>query len=108
MAHSISLSKIKVSCSKLRDSFPNYYMSKDKVNLDKSLDVESVIKNIAEKYSSEKISTIDGLKIDFEDSWVQLRKSNTEPIVRIYSEAKSQKIANELSSRFISEIKNLS
>ena len=102
------LSKIKVSCSRLRDSFPNYYMSKDKVKLDKSLDVESVIKNIAEKYSSEKINTIDGLKIDFEDSWVQLRKSNTEPIVRVYSEAKSQKIANELSSRFISEIKNLS
>jgi len=102
------LSKIKVSCSRLRDSFPNYYMSKDKVKLDKSLDVESVIKNIAEKYSSEKINTIDGLKIDFEDSWVQLRKSNTEPIVRIYSEAKSQKFANELSSRFISEIKNLS
>ena len=102
------LSKIKVSCSKLRDSFPNYYMSKDKVKLNKSLDVESVIKNIAEKYSSEKINTIDGLKIDFEDSWVQLRKSNTEPIVRVYSEAKSQKIANELSSRFISEIKNLS
>ena len=68
------LSKIKVSCSKLRDSFPNYYMSKDKVKLNKSLDVESVIKNIAEKYSSEKINTIDGLKIDFEDSWVQLRK----------------------------------
>ena len=76
--------------------------------MNKSLDVESVIKNIAEKYSSEKINTIDGLKIDFEDSWVQLRKSNTEPIVRVYSEAKSQKIANELSSRFISEIKNLS
>ena len=63
------------------------------------------IKKIALKYSQNKITTIDGLKIDFEDSWVQLRKSNTEPIVRVYSEAKSQSLANDLSSKFILEIK---
>ena len=72
------------------------------------MDVDSIIENIREKYSNEKTSTVDGLKIDFEDSWVQLRKSNTEPIIRVYSEAKSQKSADELSAKFISEIKNFS
>ncbi len=83
-------------------------MSKDKVELSKGLDVDAIIENIKLKYSNQKINSIDGLKIDFEDSWVQLRKSNTEPIVRVYSEAKSQNTANDLSSRFISEIKNFS
>jgi phosphomannomutase len=83
-------------------------MSKEKVDLSHDLDVDSIIDDIRQKYSREKISRIDGLKIDFVDSWVQLRKSNTEPIIRVYSEAKSQKSADELSAKFISEIKNFS
>ena len=83
-------------------------MSKEKVDLSNDLNVEFIINNIRDKYSHEKISITDGLKIDFSDSWVQLRKSNTEPIIRVYSEAKSQKSADELSARFIKEIKNFS
>ena len=102
------LSKLNISCSDLRKKYPDYFMSKEKVDLSHDLDVDSIIYNIREKYSHEKISSLDGLKIDFEDSWVQLRKSNTEPIIRVYSEAKSQKSANELSAKFIADIKNFS
>ena len=99
------LSKLNISCSELRDMYPNYFMSKEKISLEDNIDIDSIIKKIASKYYQSKITTIDGLKIDFEDSWVQLRKSNTEPILRVYSEAKSQSLANELSSKFIFEIK---
>jgi len=102
------LSKLNISCSRLRSNYPDYFMSKDKVKLNDNLDVESIIKNIALAYSSEKTNIIDGLKIDFDDSWVQLRKSNTEPIIRVYSEAKSQDEAEKLSKKFISEIKKFS
>ena len=102
------LSKLNISCSRLRSNYPDYFMSKDKVKLNDNLDVESIIKNIALAYSSEKTNIIDGLKIDFDDSWVQLRKSNTEPIIRVYSEAKSQEEAEKLSEKFISEIKKFS
>ena len=79
-------------------------MSKDKIMLSKNVNVDKIINEISEKYFDEKINNEDGLKIDFENSWVQLRKSNTEPIIRVYSEAKSQKEANMLSSKFIDEI----
>jgi len=102
------LSKLNISCSRLRSNYPDYFMSKDKVKLNDNLDVEYIIKNIALSYSSEKTNIIDGLKIDFDDSWVQLRKSNTEPIIRVYSEAKSQEEAEKLSKKFISEIKKFS
>ena len=99
------ISKLDISCSELRKKYPNYYMSKEKVKLSNEIDVDVIIDNIRLKYAHEKTNSIDGLKIDFEDSWVQLRKSNTEPIVRVYSEAKSQKGADELSAKFITEIK---
>ena len=102
------LSRLNISCSELRKKYPDYFMSKEKVDLSHDLDVDSIIDNIRKKYYHEKISSIDGLKIDFADSWVQLRKSNTEPIIRVYSEAKSQKSADELSAIFIGEIKNFS
>ena len=102
------LSKSDIPCSELRKKYPDYFMSKEKVDLSDNLDIDSIIDKIREKYSHEKISSVDGLKIDFEDSWVQLRKSNTEPIIRVYSEAKSQKSADELSAKFITEIKNFS
>jgi len=100
------LSMLNISCSQLRSTYPNYFMSKQKVELNKSLDVDLILENLKRKYSKEKINTQDGLKIDFKDSWVQLRKSNTEPIIRVYSEAKSQNNAEELSSKFINEIKS--
>ena len=99
------LAKLDISCSQLRKKYPDYYMSKEKVSLSEDLNVDLIISKVREKYLDEKINIIDGLKIDFVDSWVQLRKSNTEPIIRIYSEAKSQNAANKLSKKFIDEIK---
>ena len=101
------LAKLELSCSELRLTYPNYFMSKDKIKLDKTVNVDSIIKFISKKYSEQKINKEDGLKIDFKDSWVQLRKSNTEPIIRVYSEAKSQKDAIALSLKFINEINTL-
>ena len=101
------LSKLKISSSQLRSSYPNYFMYKQKVELNKSLNIDLIFENLKRKYSKEKINTQDGLKIDFKDSWVQLRKSNTEPIVRVYSEAKTQNSAEALASKFINEINKL-
>jgi phosphomannomutase len=101
------LAKLELSCSELRLTYPSYFMSKDKIKLDKTVNVDSIIKLISKKYSDQKINKEDGLKIDFKDSWVQLRKSNTEPIIRVYSEAKSQKDAIALSLKFINEINKL-
>ena len=101
------LAKLELSCSELRLTYPSYFMSKDKIKLDKTVNVDSIIKLISKKYSDQKINKEDGLKIDFKDSWVQLRKSNTEPIIRVYSEAKSQKDAIALSLKFINEINSL-
>ena len=99
------LAKLDISCSQLRKKYPDYYMSKEKVSLSEELNVDLIISKVREKYLDEKVNIIDGLKIDFVDSWVQLRKSNTEPIIRIYSEAKSQNAADKLSKKFIDEIK---
>ena len=91
----------------LRDSYPAYFMSKNKIQLTEAINPEEILKKMEKKYTNEKISTIDGLKIDFADCWVHLRKSNTEPIIRIYTEAKSQNEADNLALRFINEIKEL-
>ena len=93
-----------VSCKELRDSYPNYFMSKNKIKLTPSIDVDTILKKMAEKYKNEEVNTIDGIKIDFEKEWVHLRKSNTEPIIRIYTESVSEKNADELANRFIKEI----
>ena len=92
-----------LSASSLLNTFPKYYMVKEKINLSNSINVDKILNQIAEKYKNEKIDLVDGVRIDFIDSWVQLRKSNTEPIIRIYSEAKSEEKSNNL----ISEIKTL-
>ena len=99
------LAEKKISVSKLRASYPNYFMSKKKIELTPDLDVDAILKTMETNYSHEKLTTIDGVKIDFKDSWVHLRKSNTEPIIRIYTEAQSQNEASSLADRFISEIK---
>ena len=99
------LADLRMSVSALRKTYPSYFMSKKKIELTPQLDVDAILKAMEEKYVSEEINTIDGLKIDFAESWVHLRKSNTEPIIRIYTEAKSQTEADELADKIISEIK---
>ena len=99
------LAKQNIRVSQLRKSYPDYYISKRKILIDENIDFDKLINSISNKYSNEMISNIDGLKIDFKNSWVQLRKSNTEPIIRVYAEAKSKVKAEELSKKFIEEIK---
>ena len=101
------LAKKKVSCKTLRESYPDYYMSKSKIELTPEINVDEILEKITQKFENENPNCIDGVKIDFEEEWVHLRKSNTEPIIRIYTESKSQKNADELAEKFISVIKNL-
>ena len=98
------LSRTNVNCSQLRNKYPNYYMSKKKKEISSNFDYNKMINFFKNKYSSENINLSDGLKVDFSDSWVQLRKSNTEPIIRIYSEAKNQQAADQIADKFINEI----
>ena len=100
------LAKQNIRVSQLRKLYPDYYISKRKILMDENIDFDKLINSISKKYSNEMISNIDGLKIDFKNSWVQLRKSNTEPIIRVYAEAKSKAKAEELSEKFIEEIKD--
>jgi phosphomannomutase len=93
--------------SELKASMPNYLISKRKIKLQENKSPDAVIEAMKEKYSSEKINTDDGLRIDFDDHWVHLRKSNTEPIIRIYTEASSQAKADELSLKYMLEIEEL-
>ena len=99
------LANKKMSVSALRASYPEYYMSKNKIELTPQIDVDAILIAMTEKYKNEDISTIDGVKIDFATEWVHLRKSNTEPIIRIYTEAPSQEKADVLALRIIDEIK---
>ena len=91
--------------SALRASYPVYFMAKEKIELSVSLNPDQILKKLGEKYANEQCTTIDGLKIDFEESWVHMRKSNTEPIIRIYTEAKTETLAQDLAKQFIEEIK---
>lgn len=91
--------------SELRASYPPYFMGKMKIELTPEIDVDSLLAQMQEKYKNEDISTIDGVKIDFKNEWVHLRKSNTEPIIRIYTEAPTQEAADQLGHRFIDELK---
>ncbi|TDW51620.1 phosphomannomutase [Flavobacterium sp. 270] len=99
------LAHAKISCKNLRESYPSYYMSKSKIELTPEINVDLILDKMAQKYKHENHSTIDGVKIDFETEWVHLRKSNTEPIIRIYTESNSQENADKLAVRFIEEIK---
>jgi len=93
--------------SELRASYPAYFMGKMKIELTPEIDVDNLLDQIQEKYKNEEISTVDGVKIDFENEWVHLRKSNTEPIIRIYTEASTQEKADALGHRFIDEMKSM-
>lgn len=99
------LAQSKKSCKELRATYPNYFMSKNKIELTPQINVDAILQTIAKKYDHNDVSTIDGVKINFEKEWVHLRKSNTEPIIRIYTESISQSKANDLALRFIEEIK---
>jgi phosphomannomutase len=97
----------KCKTSELRDSFPKYCISKNKIQLTPQVDVDNILQKIAEKYKNNEVDTTDGVKIYIEKEWVHLRKSNTEPIIRIYAESKSIDAANVLAERLKTEIKAL-
>jgi len=92
------------SCSELRTTYPSYYISKNKLELTPQTDIDKILRNIADEYKDYKVNTIDGLKIDFDDGWVHLRKSNTEPIVRVYAESHTAQRASVLAEKFINII----
>ena len=98
------LSGLKFSVSELKKTYPEYFMSKGKIELEPSMEVDHLLNEIKKKYTDNKPNTIDGVKIDFENSWVHLRKSNTEPIIRVYTEAPSQLEADDLMNRFKGEL----
>ena len=102
------LAKSGETLSKLKASYPQYYMSKQKIELTPELDVDAILVSIANQYANEELSTIDGVKITWSDRWVHMRKSNTEPIVRVYTEAPTTNEAIELGSRFIRLLSELS
>ena len=91
--------------SVIRVSYPVYFMVKEKIELSSSINPDQILKKLGEKYADEQCTIIDGLKIDFEESWIHMRKSNTEPIIRIYTEAKTETLAQDLAKQFIEEIK---
>jgi phosphomannomutase len=103
------LAKSKLTASELRKTYPNYFISKNKIELTPQINVDEVLEKIKVKYASEKINTADGVKIDFEKEkeWVHLRKSNTEPIIRIYAESENEKKADELAKKIIREIQDV-
>jgi len=99
------LAKSGLKCSELRKTYPDYFISKNKIQLTPEIDMDAILEKMKERYRKEKVTDIDGVKIDFPDSWIHLRKSNTEPIIRIYSEAKSLEDAEGLAQKIISEIR---
>ncbi|MBN1597922.1 MAG: phosphoglucosamine mutase [Bacteroidales bacterium] len=101
------LAKSKMKCSELRAKYPAYVISKNKIELSPSTNVDLILKKLKEKFSSQNIIDIDGVKIHFEGEWVHLRKSNTEPIIRIYAESKNKAGADKLAAAIISEIESL-
>lgn len=101
------LSEIKIPVSELKKTYPEYFMSKGKIELEPTMDVDFLLDAIEKVYQKENPNTIDGVKIDFSNSWVHLRKSNTEPIIRVYTEAPSQKEADDLMNRFKKELLEL-
>ena len=102
------LAEKQIKVSDLRSTYTSYYMAKEKIELTPDLDVDMLLEKVAETYKDEDLTTIDGVKIDFPENWVHLRKSNTEPIIRIYTEAKTQNKADTLAQRFINELEKMS
>ncbi|MES2107548.1 MAG: phosphoglucosamine mutase [Bacteroidota bacterium] len=101
------LAKYGKSISHLRGTYPGYFISKNKITLTPEMDIDALLLKVEEKYKKQPYSTIDGLKIEFDKEWVHLRKSNTEPIIRIYSEGNSETVANNLANKIIADIKEI-
>jgi phosphomannomutase len=101
------LARFGKSIGALRSTYPDYYISKNKIELDESIDLKSIFKKIAEKYKKQPINTEDGLKIEFDTDWVHLRPSNTEPIIRIYSESNSETTAGNIAKRIMEDIREM-
>jgi phosphomannomutase len=96
-----------LKCSELRATYPNYFISKNKIELTPEIDVDNILRKVIDKYNKNQVNTVDGVRIDFEMEWVHLRKSNTEPIIRIYSESKSVERANALAYEMIEVIREI-
>lgn len=101
------LAKENKTVSELRKGYPSYFMGKKKIELTPEINVDDILSQMEKEYQNEEVSTVDGVKIDFENNWVHLRKSNTEPIIRIYTEAKSQEEADQLGDDIIAKIRSL-
>ena len=101
------LAKYGKTTSMLRKSYPNYYISKNKIELTPEINVDKVLVSVKDKYSKQPVNTVDGVKIEFDKEWVHLRKSNTEPIIRIYSESESMSTADALAKKIIEDIKEI-
>ncbi len=101
------LAKFGKTASVLRKSYPGYYISKNKIELTPDINVDNILSRIQTKYSKQPLSTIDGVRIEFNREWVHLRKSNTEPIIRIYSESETLTTADNLANKIISDIKEI-
>ena len=99
------MAKSGLKCSKLRNTYPAYFISKNKIELTAGIDVDAILNKIKEKYQRNPINVVDGVRIEFDKQWVHLRKSNTEPIIRIYSESDSETKAEHLAKKIIEDIK---
>lgn len=97
----------KKDCMEIRSSYPDYAISKNKIELNSEINIPKLLDAIAEKYSDYEVNRIDGVKVDFEESWVHVRSSNTEPILRIYSEAASESIANNIAKKIVDDIREM-
>jgi phosphomannomutase len=101
------LAKFGKSCTMLRSRYPNYHISKNKIELTKEINVDEILSGVKEKYGKQPVNTTDGVKIEFDKEWVHLRKSNTEPIIRIYAESEFATTAENLSEKIIMDIREL-
>ncbi|MEZ4776156.1 MAG: phosphoglucosamine mutase [Bacteroidia bacterium] len=101
------LTKSGITCSALRATYPDYFMAKEKIELNDGINIEALLQAFKKSYQHEKINDVDGIKVDFADSWVHLRLSNTEPIIRVYTEAPTQTQADALAQRIIGEIQSM-
>ncbi len=101
------LAKSKLKCTELKAQYPAYHISKNKIQLTPQVDVDAVLAAMKKKYANERVNDIDGVKIDFANEWVHLRKSNNEPIIRIYAESKNEEAADQLAQKIMGEIKQI-